>query len=124
MNLNQIISEEINRFLVNEIFYETSDNENSKGKNHSKSVDQIEKERKRDGNAMNSEDESEIRNIVNNNDLINVAALARKVFPDHTPEGAQSQLRKQLKGIKNDTGKQYHIKQRVGQEIRKQLQKL
>jgi hypothetical protein len=124
MNLNQIISEEINRFLVNEIFYETSDNENSKRKNHSKSADQIEKERKRDGNAMNSEDESEIRNIVNNNDLINVAALARKVFPDHTPEGAQSQLRKQLKGIKNDTGKQYHIKQRVGQEIRKQLQKL
>ena len=124
MNLNKIISEEINRFLVNEIFYEDSNNDTTKRNFHSKSDDQIEKEKKRDGNALNSEDESEIRNIVNSNDLINVAALARKVFPDHTPEGAQSQLRKQLKGETNDTGKEYHIKQRVGQEIRKQLQKL
>lgn len=118
MNLRQIISEEINKY-INESFFETDSK-----KQDNKFKDQTEKEKKRDGNAMNSEDESEIRNMVNNSDLINVAALARKVFPDHTPEGAQSQLRKQLKGLKNDTGKQYHIKQRVGQEIRKQMQQL
>lgn len=118
MNINKIITEEINKY-INESFFEAeSEPKDSKFK------DQIEKEKRRDGNALNSEDESEIRNVVNNNDLINVAALARKVFPDHTPEGAQSQLRKQLKGETNDTGKEYHIKQRVGQEIRKQLQKL
>lgn len=119
MNLDRIISEEINRY-INESFFEAEDNQPK----HNKFKEQQEKEKRRDGNTMNSEDESEIRNVVNTNDMINVAALARKVFPDHTPEGAQSQLRKQLKGIKNDTGKEYHIKQRVGQEIRKQLQKL
>lgn len=118
MNLRQIISEEINKY-INESFFEADSNQQN-----NKFKDQSEKEKRRDGNTMNSEDESEIRNMVNNSDLINVAALARKVFPDHTPEGAQSQLRKQLKGLKNDTGKQYHIKQRVGQEIRKQMQQL
>ncbi len=120
MNINKIITEEINKY-INESFFEAESEPQVK---NNKFKDQIEKEKRRDGNALNSEDESEIRNIVNNNDLINVAALARKVFPDHTPEGAQSQLRKQLKGETNDTGKEYHIKQRVGQEIRKQLQKL
>lgn len=90
-------------------------------KKHSK---KSERERKRDGNDLNAEDEAEIRNIVNKSDLINVAALAKKVYPDHTPEGAQSQLRKELKGIKNDSGNEYHIKQRVSNEIRRQLQGL
>ncbi len=31
-------------------------------------------------------------------DLTDIAAVAQKVFPDHTPEGAQSQLRKELNG--------------------------
>lgn len=116
---NEIISESIHDFLANEgIFEATTKNKKNKF------TDQAEKEKMRDGNQMNSEDESNIRNMVLNNDLINIAALARKVFPDHTPEGAQSQLRKQLKGIKNDSGHQYHIKQRVGQEIRKQMQDL
>lgn len=119
MNLKQIINEEINKY-INESFFEA----NEKQVKNNKFKDQQEKEKRRDGNAMNSEDESEIRNLVNQSDLINVAALARKVFPDHTPEGAQSQLRKQLKGETNDTGKEYHIKQRVGQEIRKQMQQL
>lgn len=134
---DRIISESIHNFLINEGFFEAKTQSDrakkavhrgikkyNKMQSNNKFKDQAEQEKKRDGNAMNSEDESEIRNMVNNSDLINVAALARKVFPDHTPEGAQSQLRKQLKGIKNDSGKQYHIKQRVGQEIRKQMQKL
>ena len=36
--------------------------------------------------------------------FLNVSAFARYVFPDHTPEGAQSQLRKAIEGL-NSEGK-------------------
>lgn len=70
-----------------------------------------------------SDDEIEIRKDMNN-DVINVAAMARKVFPNHTPEGAQSQLRKQIKGLKSDSGSEYHIKQKTANIIRKELGKI
>jgi hypothetical protein len=43
---------------------------------------------------------SDFEKIVNSIDQENtdIAAVARKVFPDHTDEGAQSQLRKVLNG--------------------------
>lgn len=34
--------------------------------------------------------------------FLNVSAFARYVFPDHTPEGAQSQLRKAIEGLNSD----------------------
>lgn len=120
MNIDRIITEEINRYITESTVRVINEDK----KTDNKFQKQSEREKERDGNAINSEDEAEIRNMVDKSDLINVAALARKVFPDHTPEGAQSQLRKQLKGIKNDSGKEYHIKQRVGKEIRKQMQQL
>lgn len=72
---------------------------------------------------VSSDDEIELRKDMNN-DVINVAAMARKVFPDHTPEGAQSQLRKQIKGLKSDSGSEYHIKQKTANIIRKELGKI
>lgn len=36
------------------------------------------------------------------NDFLNVSAFAQYVFPDHTPEGAQSHLRKALDGLDNE----------------------
>lgn len=69
---------------------------------------------------VSSDDEIELRKDMNN-PVINVAAMARKVFPDHTPEGAQSQLRKQIKGLKSDSGSEYHIKQKTANIIRKEL---
>ena len=72
---------------------------------------------------VSSDDEIELRKDMNN-DVINVAAMARKVFPDHTPEGAQSQLRKQIKGLKSDSGSEYPIKQKTANIIRKELGKI
>lgn len=111
MKIHQIINEEINKFLLNNI----SENTNNSSK------DEVEKAKRRDGKNVSTSDEDQIRYDVNNADLINVAALAREVYPDHTPEGAQSQLRKKLKGIKNDNGSEYHIKQREASAIRKAL---
>lgn len=114
MNINRIINEEINRYLSDKII-----KENDKTNNQYRQAQ--EKAKRRDGRNVSSGDEAQIRHDVNNADLINVAALAREVYPDHTPEGAQSQLRKKLKGIKNDNGSEYHIKQREAGAIRKAL---
>lgn len=115
MNIRNIINEEINNYLQNSIIKENDKEVDSK---YSR---QQEKAKKRDGRNVSSGDEAQIRHDVNNADLINVAALAREVYPDHTPEGAQSQLRKKLKAIKNDNGSEYHIKQREAGAIRKAL---
>lgn len=115
MEISNIIKEEINQFINNIIF-------EKKTKNDIKN--KIEKANNRDGNNLSDSDEAQIRNDVNNGDIINIAALARKVYPDHTPEGAQSQLRKKLKGIKNDNGSEYHIKDREADVIQKVLNDL
>lgn len=115
MNLKKIISEEFN-YYINSLIQESEDdkesNEISKKRAYAK---------RRDGKNVSVGDEAQIRHDVDNADLINVAALAREVYPDHTPEGAQSQLRKKLKGLKNDNGSEYHIKQREAAVIRKAL---
>lgn len=116
MNLNSIITEEINKYLSNNIMLEKKDKQVN-----NKYTKQQEKAKQRDGRNVSSGDEAQIRHDVNNADLINIAALAREVYPDHTPEGAQSQLRKKLKGLKNDNGSEYHIKQREAGAIRKAL---
>lgn len=108
--INKIISEEINKYIQNIIEAKSSDTDDS-----------VEKAHRRDGNKISTGDEEQIRHDVSKDDLINIAALARKVYPDHTPEGAQSQLRKKIKGLKNDSGKEYHIRHREAGAIRKAL---
>ena len=49
-------------------------------------------------------DASSIRNTVDT-EKTNIAAVARELFPDHTEEGAQSQLRKILNGERPMTKK-------------------
>ena len=88
MNIQTIIKEEIDKYL-NESFFD----EGKKIKVSSKYIRQQEKAEKRDGNNVSAGDEKELRHDINRDDLLNIAALARKVYPDHTPEGAQSQLR-------------------------------
>lgn len=112
MKISKIINEEINKYINNII---------SEKKTKKNISDKIKKANERDGNNLSHSDEKQIRNNVNNDDLINIAALARKVYPDHTPEGAQSQLRKKLKGIKNDNGSEYHIKDREADIIQREL---
>jgi len=119
MNIQKIIKEEIDRY-INESFFD----EDKKKNVSSKYIRQQEKAEKRDGNNVSAGDEKELRHDINRDDLLNIAALARKVYPDHTPEGAQSQLRKKLKGLKNDNGSQYHIKQREASAIRRELKNI
>ena len=117
MNINQIINETLNRYLNENIFGETNDEDNNQSET-------AEKAKKRDGKNLSAGDENQIRNTIENDDVINIAAMARKLYPDHTPEGAQSQLRKKIKGVKNDNGSEYHLKQREAAVIRKILNKL
>lgn len=114
MDLKSIIKESIEEYLSTAL---TESEDDKKDKEN----DTYEKAKRRDGKNISSGDESQLRRDINTNELINVAALARLVYPKHTPEGAQSQLRKKLKGLKNDNGSEYHIKQREASTIRKAL---
>lgn len=109
--LSQIIQEETTKYIQNII------QEKYKGKEESQNS------QRRDGNNIARSDELNIRQRIVGDDenLVNVAALARKIYPDHTPEGAQSQLRKKLKGAKNDNGSEYHIKERELGMINREL---
>lgn len=103
MNLSQIIKEEIHKY-VSEIIQEKYEGRAEETKTKIKS---------RDGHNVSTSDETSVRRrLVGGDNIVNVAALARKLYPDHTPEGAQSQLRKKLKGEKNDNGSEYHLKER------------
>ena len=116
MNIDKIIKEEINKYIYNIINEEEQ-------KKSSKAKEQENRIARRDGKNVSRSDEENMRNeLVGDNDSIyNIAALARIVYPNHTPEGAQSQLRKKLKGEKNDYGSEYHLKDRELQKIRKEL---
>jgi hypothetical protein len=122
MNIDKIVTESIRKYIQENVFGEESEEDNGYG--NSKSKIQSDKAERRDGNNISHGDENQIRRDATKDDMINVAALARKVYPDHTPEGAQSQLRKKLKGLKNDTGSEYHIKSREASVIRKALEDL
>ena len=50
--------------------------------------------------------------------FVNIKKVAEKLYPDHTPEGAQSQLRKKLKREKSDSGSTYKLKRREVRRLR------
>ena len=81
----------------------------------------IKKERETNPN-LNNQDAEDLNDILDS-DLIDVAALAKRVYPDHTPQGAQSQLRKKIKGITNDNGTRYKLKKKEAFKIRRELAK-
>ena len=114
MNIDKIITETLNRYLNENIFGEEAPKE-TKGQKQSKSA------KVRDGENLSAGDENQLRDMVNDDDIINIAGLARKIYPHHTATGAQSQLRKKLEGEKNDNGSEYHLNQREASIIRKEL---
>jgi hypothetical protein len=105
MKYNHIIEETVTRYLNNII--------NEAQKSSHEAAESYETEY---GENLSKSDEERIRKMLNN-DVVNVSAIAQKVYPDHTKEGAQSQLRKAIKGEKNDNGSEYHVKQKVGTTI-------
>ena len=81
----------------------------------------VKKERETNPN-LNNQDAEDLNDILDS-DLIDVAALAKRVYPGHTPQGAQSQLRKKIKGLRSDSGSKYRLKKKEAFKIRRELAK-
>lgn len=125
MNIQEIISETLNNYLSQNLITEKCElNEKKTSSKKSEISTKSEKAERRDGKDISAADQQQIQRIVGNDDVINLAAVARKVYPNHTPEGAQSQLRKKVKQLKNDKGSKYHLKQREAAVIQKIINKL
>jgi len=69
---------------------------------------------------LNNQDSEDLSDILDN-PAIDLAAVAKKVYPDHTAQGAQSQLRKKVKGLKSDSGSKYKIKKKEAYKLRRIL---
>jgi len=144
MNIDRIINEEINKYINESILMENGFMENSfveakkkkdKDKDEPRDIGKkakklrngrrgeynFKKERETNPN-LNAQDAEDISSILDS-DYINVAALAQDVYPDHTREGAQSQLRKKIKGLTNDNGSPYKLKKKEAFKIRRMLAK-
>lgn len=141
MDINKIISEEIDRFLTEDFGLSEKAKKtpkNKKKKNKSKKEKDILKNgkkltngRRMDFNAkqdretnpnLNNQDSEDLSNLVDS-PYIDLAAVAQDVYPDHTPEGAQSQLRKKIKGLTNDNGSVYKLKKKEAFRLRRALAK-
>ena len=123
-SIDSIIKETVNRYINENVFGENDDKSIKTYNQKTDAQKKYEKSKRRDGNSVSSGDEDQIRHDVDGSGIVNVAALAREVYPNHTPEGAQSQLRKKLKGLTNDNGSEYHIKEREANIIQKVMDKI
>lgn len=140
MDINKIISEEIDRFLTEDfgLSEKAKKTPKKKKKNKSKKEKDILKNgkkltngRRMDFNAkqdretnpnLNNQDSEDLASLVDS-PYIDLAAVAQDVYPDHTPEGAQSQLRKKIKGLTNDNGSVYKLKKKEAFRLRRALAK-
>lgn len=137
MNYDRIISEEINRFINEEILTEKKGKKKEKdeprdiGKKAKKLSNgrrgEFNFKRERETNPnLNAQDAEDISSLIDS-DFINTAAVAHEWRPDLTPEGAQSELRKKVKGLTNDNGSKYKLKKkdafRLHRILAKQLDK-
>lgn len=115
MDYSRIINETINRYM-NNIIKEAEENNYQKSLQHSQD---LKRER---GENLSQADEKELRNILQD-PAINVAAIAREVYPTLTDGGAQSQLQKKIDGKHNDEGSEYHLTTKEASVIRRELPK-
>lgn len=146
MNIDKLISEEIHRYLQENVFDENMYGENSffekkkkkkkkkKKEEPKKSLKDVKKKGKKLKNGrrgdfdakadretnpnINKQDAADISDIIDS-DIVNTSAVAQKVYPHHTPEGAQSQLRKKIKGLTNDNGSKYRLKKKEADMLNK-----
>lgn len=58
---------------------------------------------------VGDQEQSQYEDILNSG-FVNVKKIAQKMYPNLTPEGAQSKLRKKAKRIKSDSGRRYKLK--------------
>lgn len=108
MKYDKIIKEQIYKYITENVFDE--------GKKSKQDEIKI-KIKNRDGEQISKSDEDRLRSLLKT-DLFNIATIAKRIYPDHTDEGAQSQLRKKILGIKSDSGSEYHLNEREAESIR------
>lgn len=113
MKIEKIISETVNRYIGN-IIREAEENQYQATQQHSQ---ELKRER---GNNLARSDEDELRRVLKD-PTVNLAAVARDVYPNLTSAGAQSQLRKKVEGETNDNGSEYHLTTKEANIIRKEL---
>lgn len=146
--ISRIIEETINHYLAQNIITEKKsdkkekkddDKTDAKDDEEKKADDKPNKKKKFRKNAIKSkggmrkdfdteedetynknvddQEQSSVENILSNG-FVNIKKVAEKLYPDHTPEGAQSQLSKKLRGDKSDSGSTYKLKTKEVKRLR------
>lgn len=138
--LSNIIKESINRYLEQNLVVEKDGKDKSK-KDEDKTDKELpdSKKKKFKKNAIkgkgglrkdfdveddetynqkvDDQEQSSVKDILTNG-FVNIKKVAEKLYPDHTPEGAQSQLNKKLRGDKSDSGSTYKLKSKEVKRLR------
>ena len=121
--INDIITETINSYLNSNILCEKEENKNKrfrkkalKGKGGTRKDLDVEDEKNYNQN-VDDQEQSSVKDILSNG-FVNIKKVAEKLYPDHTPEGAQSQLNKKLTGAKSDSGSTYKLKKKEVKRLR------
>lgn len=122
MNIRRIINEEISKYFKNELFESDGIRKNAIKTKDGHRVDFNDKKEKEEKPSLTNGDAEGIAQKLNN-DVINVAAVAREMYPNLTPEGAQSKLRKKIKHVKNDSGTPYKLKKKEATIARRIIDK-
>lgn len=134
-DLDTIITESLHSFLDKNLIFEKEDfkKDDEKSDNKKKKKRKFRKNAIKMKGSLRKDFDSEDDNIYNKNisdreedsivgalnpDFVNISAVAQKLYPDHTPEGAQSQLRKKLKGETSDSGSKYKIKTKEAKKLK------
>lgn len=147
-NFNQIINETVDAYLRRNLLFEAKDDdkksdkdekEEEEDKKENENSDKPKKKKKFKKNAIkgkgglrkdfdveddethnqtvDDQEQSSISDLLSNG-FVNVKKVAEKLYPDHTPEGAQSQLSKKLRGAKSDSGSTYKLKSKEVKRLR------
>lgn len=141
-NIDQIINETLYHYLNENLIVEKKKSKKKKKKkkdSDSKDNKKTKKKKKFSKNAIkvkggyrkdfdveddelynrdvDDQEQSSVEDVLNNG-FINIKKVAQKLYPDHTPEGAQSQLRKKLEGERSDSGSKYKLKTKEVRRLR------
>lgn len=123
MDLDSIIAETIDSYLTSDLIAE---GEKKKKKKFRKNALKKKGGLRKDFNVEDDEkynqnvddqEQSSVENILKNG-FVNIKKVAEKLYPDHTPEGAQSQLNKKLTHAKSDSGSIYKLKKKEVKRLR------
>jgi hypothetical protein len=120
--IDNIISETIHSYISSNVLMEDSKKNQRFRKKAIKSKGGLRKDfdvedDKQYNKNVDAQEETSIKNILTNG-FVNIKKVAEKLYPHHTPEGAQSELNKKLTGAKSDSGSPYKLKSKEVKKLR------